>query len=310
MEIQPFVKNSWSVGRPVLAEQIPWFKGIVVAASLEYGNMRDALQRHVEPEDKTTYAELYKGVGNTDALANQQPHEVYINESGLYSLTWNSKRPEAKAFKRWITSEVLPSIRKHGGYGCPTLANLSEQIQGLQGAITALTQRLHAEPQSQVQHKVLSVATPQGPQAEQELSERGTVLTYEQVGELNASSGIITITDWLRLRMDTGRSSFRKISDLFAKELKKAKLQQADGERLDVPLQWNQGGHRIIYTTCDEDLMKTVFEHLRGNFDKIIKLDGKLSENHASKKGVRKTIRKDETLHRFFPSNGEPQCPS
>ena len=84
MEIQPFVKNSWNVGRPVIAKQIPWFRGKDVATSLEYGNTRDALQRHVEPEDKTTYSELSKGVGKTDALANQQPHEIYINESGLY----------------------------------------------------------------------------------------------------------------------------------------------------------------------------------------------------------------------------------
>ena len=133
MEIQPFVKNSWNVGRPVIAKQIPWFRGKDVATSLEYGNTRDALQRHVEPEDKTTYSELSKGVGKTDALANQQPHEIYINESGLYSLTWNSKRPEAKAFRRWITSEVLPSIREHGSYGGPALASLAEQMQGATG---------------------------------------------------------------------------------------------------------------------------------------------------------------------------------
>ena len=299
MEIQPFVKNSWNVGRPVIAKQIPWFRGKDVATSLEFGNTRDALQRHVEPEDKTTYSELSKGVGNTDALANQQPHEIYINESGLYSLTWNSKRAEAKAFRRWITSEVLPSIREHGSYGAPALTSLTEQMQGLQGAITSLTQRLDAQPQSQVQHKVLSVATPQGPRAEQALLDRGTVLTSEQVEDLNNSSGVITISDWLHLRIDTRRSSFRKIADIFARELKKAKLDQAAAEGIDVPLQWNQGGHRIVYTTCDDDLMKSVFDNLRDKFDKIIELDGKLSENHALKKGVRKTVGK-ETLHRFF----------
>ncbi len=179
------------------------------------------------------------------------------------------------------------------------MASLAEQMQGLQGTIAALTQRLDAEPQSRVQHRVLSVATPQGPAAEQALLECGTVLTSEQVEDLNSSSGVITIADWLRLRTDAGRSSFRKISYIFARELKKAKLEQAAAEGLDVPLQWNQGGHRIVYTTCDEDLTKTVFDDLRGKFDKIIELDGKLSENHALKKGVRKTIQK-ETLHRFL----------
>ena len=224
---------------------------------------------------------------------------MYINESGFYSLALRSKQPAAKSFKRWVTQEVLPSIRRHGSYGAPALTSLAEQMQGLQGAIASLTQRLDAQPQSQVQHKVLSVATPQGPQAEQALLERGAVLTSRQVEDLNASTGVITIADWLRPRMDTSRSSFRKISYIFTKELKKAKLEQATAEGIDVPLQWNQGGHRIVYTTCDEDLMKTVFGDLSAKFEKIIELDGKLSENHALKKGVRKTIQK-ETLHRFF----------
>ena len=76
-------------------------------------------------------------------------------------------------------------------------------------------------------------------------------------------------------------------------------MEQAAAEGIDVPLQWNQGGHRIVYTTCDEDLMKTVFDDLSAKFEKIIELDGKLSENHALKKGVRKNIQK-ETLHRFL----------
>ena len=80
MEIQLFAKDRWSVGCPIIAEEISWFKGKDIATSLEYGNARDALQRHVEPEDKTTYSELAKGVVNPDTLSNQQPHEVYINE--------------------------------------------------------------------------------------------------------------------------------------------------------------------------------------------------------------------------------------
>ena len=224
---------------------------------------------------------------------------MYINESGFYSLDLRSKQPAAKSFKRWVTQEVLPSIRRHGSYGAPALTSLAEQMQGLQGAIASLTQRLDAQPQSQVQHKVLSVATPQGPQAEQTLLERGAVLTSRQVEDLNASTGVITIADWLRPRMDTSRSSFRNISYMLTKELKKAKLEQATAEGIDVPLQWNQGGHRIVYTTCDEDLMNSVFGDLSAKFEKIIELDGKLSENHALKKGVRKNIQK-ETLRRFL----------
>lgn len=78
-----------------------------VAEVLGYKNTRDALSKHVDDEDKNTVA-IYDGIGN--------PNKVIINESGFYSLVLRSKLPEAKKFKRWVTSEVLPQIRKTGGY--------------------------------------------------------------------------------------------------------------------------------------------------------------------------------------------------
>lgn len=84
-----------------------FFIGKEVAAMLGYSNTRDALARHVEDEDKA-------GVVFHDGSQNR--NMVAINESGLYSLLLSSKLPQAKEFKYWITSVVLPSIRKHGGY--------------------------------------------------------------------------------------------------------------------------------------------------------------------------------------------------
>ena len=78
-----------------------------VAESLGYTNPRKAIIDHVEPEDK--------GVTKCDTLGGNQNLTV-INESGLYSLVFGSKLPEAKKFKHWVTSEVLPSIRRDGGY--------------------------------------------------------------------------------------------------------------------------------------------------------------------------------------------------
>ena len=86
----------------------PWFVGKDVAAALGYSNPRDALAKHVDEEDKNTVAFRDGTSGN--------PNVTIINESGLYSLTMNSKLEGAKKFKRWVTSEVLPSIRKNGGY--------------------------------------------------------------------------------------------------------------------------------------------------------------------------------------------------
>ena len=85
----------------------PWLVGRDVAKVLGYKNISDALKKHVDEEDK--------GVAKCDTLGGAQEMTV-INESGFYSLVLRSKLPEAKKFKRWVTSEVLPQIRKTGGY--------------------------------------------------------------------------------------------------------------------------------------------------------------------------------------------------
>ncbi|MDY3372326.1 MAG: phage antirepressor [Terrisporobacter othiniensis] len=85
----------------------PWFVGKDVATALGYSNTRKALIDHIDSEDK--------GVTKCDTLKGKQDMTV-INESGLYSLILSSKLPNAKKFKRWVTSEVLPQIRRTGGY--------------------------------------------------------------------------------------------------------------------------------------------------------------------------------------------------
>lgn len=92
----------------------PWLVGKDVAEVLGYKNTRKALLDHVDVEDK--------GVTKCDTLGGSQEMTV-INESGLYSLVLRSKLPVAKKFKRWVTSEVLPSIRKHGMYATDDLLN-------------------------------------------------------------------------------------------------------------------------------------------------------------------------------------------
>lgn len=87
----------------------PYFVGKDVAEILGYSNTRKALQDHVDLEDKKD------GVTIRDSIGRSQRPTI-INESGLYSLILSSKMPNAKRFKRWVTSEVLPAIRKHGAY--------------------------------------------------------------------------------------------------------------------------------------------------------------------------------------------------
>lgn len=86
----------------------PWFVGKDVAASLGYTKTRNAISQHVDNEDA-----LKQGVPDNQGFIQET---ILINESGMYALIFGSKLPTAKAFKRWVTNEVLPSIRRTGGY--------------------------------------------------------------------------------------------------------------------------------------------------------------------------------------------------
>ena len=110
--LQIFKNEELGEVRVVAIEDEPWFVGKDVAEVLGYSNPRDAVGKHVDEEDKVD------GVAIRDSMGREQ-YPVLINESGLYSLVLSSKLPTAKTFKRWITGEVLPSIRKHGAYMTP-----------------------------------------------------------------------------------------------------------------------------------------------------------------------------------------------
>ena len=101
-----------------------WFKAVVVATILKYTNQHKAIRDHVDPEDKRKLSELMsKSKRNEsfrlkmDPLKGNEGNSLYLSESGLYSLVLHSKLESAKEFKRWVTSQVLPSIRKTGRYG-------------------------------------------------------------------------------------------------------------------------------------------------------------------------------------------------
>lgn len=107
-EVQLFNFENHEV-RSLLLNNEPWFVGKDVAEILSYSNTRKALTDHVDTEDKMDGVTIRDSIGR-----NQKP--VLINESGLYSLVLSSKLPSAKKFKRWVTSEVLPALRKTGQY--------------------------------------------------------------------------------------------------------------------------------------------------------------------------------------------------
>lgn len=113
-ELQVFKNQEFGSVRTLVINSEPWFVGKDVTKALGYDNPSKAIRDHVEEEDKRV------GVQNVtpyiiDSLGRKQ-HPTFINESGLYALVFGSKLPSAKKFKRWVTSEVLPSLRKTGQY--------------------------------------------------------------------------------------------------------------------------------------------------------------------------------------------------
>lgn len=104
--------------RALFIQDQPWFVAADVCQALAIRNNRDAIARLDEDE---------KGVANTDTPSGRQEMGI-INESGLYSLILTSRKPEAKRFKKWVTGEVLPSLRKHGSYSIAAPAEAQQSV--------------------------------------------------------------------------------------------------------------------------------------------------------------------------------------
>ena len=206
-----------------------FFVGKDVAEALGYKNTADALTRHVDDEDK--------GVVKHDTLGGKQQMLV-INESGLYSLILSSKLPQAKAFKRWVTSEVLPMIRQTGTY-----AIHRKQIESLHHQIEAM------EPKAEYCDEVLdSVSCLTTTQIAKELSMTVNDLTrvlehqkvmYKQGGH------------WL-LYADYARKGY-------AKSRTKSWYDLEGDLHTRTYLVWTEAGRQFIHRLCrDEEIMVTV----------------------------------------------------
>lgn len=113
-ELQIFNHPDFGQVRTVTINDEPWFVGKDVAQVLGYSNPSKAVISHVDDEDKR-----FEMLPISDSQNGNLVKTAILNESGLYSLIMSSKLPGAKEFKRWVTSEVLPSIRKHGAYMTP-----------------------------------------------------------------------------------------------------------------------------------------------------------------------------------------------
>lgn len=129
--LQTFTNEEFGAVRSLMIEDMPWFVGRDVATALGYAKPQNAVSVHVDSEDRQILQKPQIGAFNAPSLLQKSQIGTFnvpsrglmiVNESGLYSLILSSKLPAAKRFKRWVTSEVLPTIRRTGGYGTATQA--------------------------------------------------------------------------------------------------------------------------------------------------------------------------------------------
>lgn len=131
-EIRIFNNPDFGDVRTIMIDGEPWFVGRDVAKALGYAKPEGAIRNNVDKDDTLTE-------GVIDSMGRSQD-TIIVNESGLYSLIFGSKLESAKKFKRWVTAEVLPSLRKTGGYKVPQ--TIPEQIQLLAQGNVELNQRV------------------------------------------------------------------------------------------------------------------------------------------------------------------------
>ena len=242
-ELQVFNNAEFGSVRTTVIDGEPFLVGKDVAEILGYRDTSDALKRHVDEEDKLTRCFIDSG----------QNREMYIiNESGLYSLILRSQLPKARKFKRWVTSEVLPAIRRHGMYA------IDEILENPDLAIAALTQlkeertrRKELELTTAIQNQQIAELKPKASYYDLILQNRNTV-PVTQIAKDYGMSG----RRFNELLHDLGiQYKFRKTWLLYQHYADlgytQSKTFAIDAEKSVMHTYWTQKGRLFLY-----DLLK------------------------------------------------------
>ena len=256
-ELKIFKNDEFGEVRTILIGAEPYFVGKDVAEILGYRNSRKALIDHIEDEDKA--------VTKCDTLGGMQDLTV-INESGLYSLILSSKLPNAKKFKKWVTSEVLPSIRRHGIYAT------DELIANPDLAIAAFQALKQERERVKELNQTVSVQ-------QQQIFEMTRKIDYYDI-VLNCSdtvSGTRIAKDygWRVKRLHnylhekgvlTKRGKIWLLEPEYVnKGYTKTKVRTDDeGKLLEVNTRWTQTGRLFIYWLLKDDGILPLIERKRG----------------------------------------------
>lgn len=259
-EIKIFENSEFGSVRTINIDGVIHFVGKDVAQALGYSNTRDALLKHVDDDDKNTVA-ICDGKGN--------PNQTVINESGLYSLVLSSKLPTAKKFKRWVTSEILPSIRKHGAY---MTENTLEKALTSPDFLIQLANQIKAEKeknrqletQMAINNQIISELQPKADYTDRILQNKGLV-TITQIAKDYGTTGAKMNELLHQLKVQFKQSGqwllYAKYQDKGYTHSETVDFYHSDG-RPDVRMntKWTQKGRLFLYQLLKKNGVVPVIE--------------------------------------------------
>ncbi|EME8113399.1 phage antirepressor [Enterococcus faecium] len=228
--------------RTVLVNDEPYFVGKDVASVLGYSNTKDALSRHVDLEDK---------MGSRITTSGQSREMTIINESGLYSLILKSKLPNAKKFKRWVTSEVLPQIRKHGMYATDELLNNPDLL------IEVATKLKEERTQRLIAEQRVNELQPKADYYDRILNNKGLV-TVSTIAKNYGMSAVSFNKLLHELGIQFNQSGtwllYSKFQDKGYTHIEPFDYEDKNGNRqVKTRMKWTQKGHIFLYETLKKN---------------------------------------------------------
>lgn len=236
-ELQVFKSAEFGTVRTIERNGEPWFVGKDVAAALGYKDPTKAARERVDEEDR--------GVAKIDTPSGEQEMTV-INESGLYSLVLSSKLPSAKKFKRWVTSEVLPSIRKTGAYAVP-----KDYPSALRALADAEEQKMKLMAENQRQAQAIADFEPIRQYVDEILESPSAMATSQVAADYNLSAKALN-----KILFDAGiQHSVNGQWILYKRHMGKGytrsrtiPIVRSDGSRdAKILTQWTQKGRLLIH---------------------------------------------------------------
>lgn len=238
-EVQLFNFENHEV-RSLLINSEPWFVGRDVAEVLGYKKPENAITNHVDDDDKTTT--LIQGIGS-----NYKSKTMIINESGLYCLVLSSKLPSAKKFKRWVTSEVLPSLRKTGQY----------QVKELSGQELMAKALIEAQSVLAAKDKVIEEMKPKASYYDVILNCKGLLATSVIAKDYGWSA--IRLNEYLHkkgIQFKQGKTWLlyqKYATEGYASTKTHEHLGNDGTNHANVHTYWTQKGRRFIYDLLKND---------------------------------------------------------